>query len=118
VAAVPSVGSVAWSAAEERVRVTLVNGTHQPTGFLVLTVAALGGAFVSGQPSGCAMELGAVVTGVCALAPLAPGAGAAVDVPVRVTGPGQSAQVTLCSAVMLRFDCETELLAPTTVALR
>jgi hypothetical protein len=54
---------------------------------------------------------------VCALAPLPPGASAAVHVPVRVTGSGQSAQVTLCSAAMPRLDCETALLAPTTVAL-
>jgi DNA-directed RNA polymerase specialized sigma24 family protein len=117
VAALPSVGSVVWSAADARVRVTLVNGTRRPTGFLVLTLAALGGSLVSGQPSGCAMGFGAVATAVCALAPLGPGASAAVDVPVRVTGPGQSARVALCSGTALRVDCETELPGPPSVAL-
>ncbi len=98
-------------------QVTLANTGAEPTGFVVLDLQTLGGARVSGPPSGCAVGLALPTTGTCGLPPLGPGETVVVQVPVEVTGPGQSARARVCSATILRLDCDTPVLGPTTVAL-
>lgn len=113
----PPLGPVVWLPDEARVQITLTNGGGERSGFLVLDLEALGGATVSGRPSGCALGLAVGTTGLCGLPPLRPGETAVVTVPVTTTGPGQTARVTVCSAAILRLDCDTLILTPTTVAL-
>lgn len=117
VAAVPAVSSVVWQPTSSQVEVTLVNAGAQATGFLVMTLQAAGGAIVDAQPTGCALALGMVTTGMCTLRPLGPGATAVVQVPMTVTRPGQSAQVQVCAVALLRLECTTPLLTPTVVEL-
>jgi hypothetical protein len=114
---VPSVSSAVWQSTSSQVEVTLVNGGVSSTGFLVMTLEAAGGALVDVRPTGCALALGMVTSGVCALRPLGPGASAVVRVPMTVTRPGQSAEVHVCAVGFLRLGCETPLLARTVVAL-
>lgn len=113
---VPSVSSAVWQPTSSQVEVTLVNGGLSSTGYLVMTLEAAGGALVAVQPTGCALALGMVTSGVCALRPLVPGASAVVRVPMTVTRPGQSAEVHVCAVGFLRLGCETAL-ARTVVAL-
>ena len=114
---VPAVSSAVWQPTSSQVEVTLVNGGLSSTGYLVMTLEAAGGALVGVQPTGCALALGMVTSGVCALRPLVPGASAVVRVPMTVTRPGQSAEVHVCAVGFLRLGCETSLLARTVVAL-
>ncbi len=113
----PPLGPVVWLPDDARVQITLTNGGGERSGFLVLNLEALGGATVSGRPTGCSLGLAVGSTGVCGLPPLRPGETAIVTVPVATTGPGQTARVTVCSAAIPRLDCDTPILTPTTVAL-
>lgn len=114
---VPAVSSVVWQPTRSRVEVTLVNAGVSSTGFLVMSLQAAGGALVGAQPTGCALALGMITTGLCALRPLGPGASAVVRVPMTVSRSGQSAEVQVCAVARLRLECTTPLLRPTVVAL-
>jgi hypothetical protein len=106
-----------WVPATDQVTITLVNAASSATGILVVRVATDDGALVGGRPTGCALALALLTSGMCALAPLASGSRAMVQVPITVTGPGQSAEVQVCAVELLRLECATPLLPPTVVDL-
>ncbi len=110
----PELGPVVWFADRSELQVTLANPDAARTGYLVLTVRLTGGARLDGQVSGCDLTIPLGRTLACGVNPLPAGGNAVVTVPVRVTGSGQKARVSLCAVGFLSVDCDTGILGDTT----
>lgn len=113
----PGMGPVVWLADSGQVQISLTNRGGRTSGYLAVRVTTGGGAVVDGWPTGCQLAAPLLVTAACGLGPLPPGGTALVRVPVAVTGAGQTARVSLCAVGLLTVDCNTDILATTTVAL-
>jgi RNA polymerase sigma factor (sigma-70 family) len=113
----PEMGAVVWLAGSDQLQVTLANDASAPTDHIALGVSVAGGALIDGWPSGCTLALPLLISAGCGVSPLDPGEAAIVHVPVRVTGPGQTASVSLCEVAILTVDCDSGLLETTTTDL-
>ena len=110
-------GPVVWLGDSDQLQITLANDATAPTEHLALGVGVNGGALIDGWPSGCSLALPLLISAGCGVSPLDPGEAAVVHVPIRVTGPGQTARVSLCEVAILTVDCDTGLLETTTTDL-
>lgn len=107
---------VVWVDIQGTLQITLTNNTGLPTDGLVLEVNLAGGAVVSGPPVSCDSSLALLTTVSCGVGGLAPGESRVVQIPVSVSGSGQSAQARTCSAPVLGLVC-LDVLAEITASL-
>jgi RNA polymerase sigma factor (sigma-70 family) len=113
----PTMGPVVWFPESDQLQITLANDDDEPTDHLALGVRLDGGAVIGGWPTGCQMASPLVWSAGCAVNPVAPGSETVVRVPITVTGPGQTARVSLCAVRLLSVDCDTDILNTTTTQL-
>jgi hypothetical protein len=110
-------GPVVWLPDSDVLQITLANDGEEPTDYLAMGVTLNGGAVVDGWPTGCQLALPLVWAAGCGVTPLDPGESTVVRVPVAVTGPGQTARVSLCEVGLLSVDCTSDVLQTTTTPL-
>jgi RNA polymerase sigma factor (sigma-70 family) len=108
---------VVWLEASADLRITLTNNTGRPTDGLLVEVDVAGGALITGRPSGCGVSLSLIWSATCSVLPLHPGQSVVIEVPVRVTAPGQVATTQVCESGLLSLDCLGSLVGRITTAL-
>lgn len=110
-------GPVVWNASNGTVDITLTNTDDVPTDYMLLNVSLSGGALTLAGPAGCDLPLSLVITAECGLNPIGPGQTRVVQLPVLVTGSGQTATVSQCQVGLLSYECDSPILRRSTVNL-